>query len=513
MENRTYSAMARVEEDAVEDSSLPDFPAMAFPPVLRQQAFGISDVLGVPLGMTAPMVLAVASASLGKGLQVRSLRGNVTPGNLYILTCKGSGTGGSCAYRHATAPLAGMQAALRREFENEKKPGLDAEKTWVTVQIEAVRRKLRDQKGESRELVQELADANRELADLERGLAEPLLMASDATSEGMANLLSTYGGETMAHFDSDAADAIGSILGRYGDRKHCSDSLWLKAFSLEPITIVRKHSGTIQLERPCLAVLFVSTPDIVHKLFRHERLLEGGLLPRFLVGDPKATPVPIDPTRAGEFRPLDSEVSQPYEAAVFACLNTFRFKANDNPHVVAMQPEALEVFAHDWNRICDQENGEETLGPFQARHTEQAIRIGVVLHAYENISIEQRSPGTYGVEAVRGHLERVSVDTARKALEIRDWFVAHQNQFLEQRRVETEDAKWEKTKLMLADRDKFPKGVTLRDLYTGRRVAANKAEAERLTRDWIREGRIKPVKRKPDGAGRPTVAYVLAGKA
>ena len=37
-------------------------------------------------------------------------------------------------------------------------------------------------------------------------------------------------GETLAHIDSDAADALGIIVGtRYGSGKHSQESLWLKA--------------------------------------------------------------------------------------------------------------------------------------------------------------------------------------------------------------------------------------------------------------------------------------------
>jgi hypothetical protein len=50
---------------------LPEFPVECLPPLLEHQARAISELCGVPLGMSAPMVLAVASASIGKGLRVR----------------------------------------------------------------------------------------------------------------------------------------------------------------------------------------------------------------------------------------------------------------------------------------------------------------------------------------------------------------------------------------------------------------------------------------------------------
>ena len=50
----------------------------------------------------------------------------------------------------------------------------------------------------------------------------------------------------------------------------------------------------------------------------------------------------------------------------------------------------------------------------------------------------------------------------------------------------------------------------MRDLYRGRRIADDKAEAERLVQIWIEEGRLRAEERKPSGAGRPTTVYSLA---
>jgi hypothetical protein len=93
--------------------------------------------------MSAPMGLAVASASIGKGLRVRSLPGRVTPANLFVLVCKTSGSGGSLTFKHATSPLVGMQQTQRREFDEKEKPGIDAERVVVSSQMEELKRRAR----------------------------------------------------------------------------------------------------------------------------------------------------------------------------------------------------------------------------------------------------------------------------------------------------------------------------------------------------------------------------------
>ena len=101
MADRVYSAVERASDQAVPEraaetpaeNKIADFPAESLPPVLERMARGISELCGVPLEMSAPMVLATASISLGKGLRVRSLPGRVTTGNLLC----------SCAKRAAAA--------------------------------------------------------------------------------------------------------------------------------------------------------------------------------------------------------------------------------------------------------------------------------------------------------------------------------------------------------------------------------------------------------------------------
>ena len=143
----------------------------------------------------------------------------------------------------------------------------------------------------------------------------------------------------------------------------------------------------IHLVAPCLSVLFVATPDIVQKLFGKNRFTIGGLLPRFLVCDPAARPVPLTAS-ADVKHTLPTDVSQQYEAAIFAALSRYRFGAADDPDEIDMVPKARGLLIEDWNRFCAKSNGTEDC-PFEARHTENAIRAALVLHAFRHVDIEQ----------------------------------------------------------------------------------------------------------------------------
>jgi hypothetical protein len=213
--------------------------------------------------------------------------------------------------------------------------------------------------------------------------------------------------------------------------------------------------------------------------------------------------VPIECNEIDIAHALPSDVSQPYEAAIFEAVQRYRFSGNDDPDDIDMTQAARRLVVKDWNRFCERSNGSEDM-PFEARHTENAIRIAVVLHAFRHVDIEQRSEGTFGAR-MRGHEHSINEFTIRDALTIRDWFNKHQEVFRSSQQVAVEDAAWAKIDRMLSDRGAA--GITARDLYTGRRVCRDRLTAERLLEGFVRDGLLVPFKRKPNGAGRPTTAY------
>jgi hypothetical protein len=402
-----------------------------------------------------------------------------------------------------------MQKTLRREFEGEQKPQLDAEHADISQRIDELKRTLKGAKdGERERIVGGLGRRNADLAALEKQRVGKLLLVSDVTSEGLCALLAKHD-ETLAHFDADAADALGTILGRYNDRDHTSDTLWLKGYTGEQHFVYRKGSESIQLEAPCIALLFVATPDKVQELFRNPRLTAGGLLPRFLACDPGARPMPLDVGSDTAPHVLPTDAAQPYEAAIFAALNTYRFSSADVPtREINATAEARALMHEDWNRFCAASGGGDS--PFEARHTENAIRIALVLHAFRHarLALKEGCAGTYNA-TMHGHEHDLDEQTMRDALTIRDWFTAHQEGLRAPQRVAADDAAWEKAEKLMQNRA-AEVGITARDLYTGHRVCQDSASAARLLKQWRDEGRIVEFERKPEGAGRPTTTYRLA---
>ena len=489
------------------------FPIQLLPPILARQAIAISELGGWPLAMTGPLVLGAASAAIGRGVRVQSFNGHLTRANIYVLIGKQSGGGGTSAYNHALAPLQGFQFRNRREHESGLKPALEAERMVKESEIDNLRSSLRlnksgksDKKaisGEERgEISEKIGNLRAELQRIEKELAGPLFIASDCTPEGMARLLTLHG-ETLFHTDSDAGDALAAILGRYKQDSESSqtESLWLKSYSGESIVIGRKKEGLLIIEEPCLAVLFLCTPERVRELFAKARLCEAGLLPRFHVVDPLTRAREIPEELAHEMRKLPSEVSQPYEAAMWAFLRAYRIEANekDNQYIIDMEPEARLRLIRYFNEIVARTNNQPN--PFEARHAEQATRLALIHHLWSHVQIELRTTErTYGVKAgsLIGHETDLTVASAEAGIQIQEWCVRRQAQFLGQKEAQDQETIWTQFHQRMKNRPHF----TVRDLYSSQNVS--KAEAEALFSLWERNGWILRIESKePHGRGRP----------
>lgn len=185
-------------------------------------------------------------------------------------------------------------------------------------------------------------------------------------------------------------------------------------------------------------MLFVATPDTVQKLYGETRLTQGGVLPRFLACDPHARPMPFDLTQSNAAKHLASDAAQPYEAAIFAAVERYRLSANDEPEEINATLGAQRVCAEDWRRFCELANGGVD-ARFEARHTENLIRIALVLHAFKHCEIQQSGPATYSA-VMRAHERPISEETMRDGLPIRDWFNLHQEALRAAERVAADDA-------------------------------------------------------------------------
>src|SRR5438046_9657983 len=85
---------------------------------------------------------------------------------------------------------------------------------------------------------------------------------------------------------------------------------------------------------------------------------------------------------------------------------------------------------------------------YAARWNEQAWRIAVVLHA--------------GLHGVRAHEHMIELDTAKRAIELADWFASQQLEILSAGREKARRQIWDEVLSLLADK---PEGIRASDVY------------------------------------------------
>jgi hypothetical protein len=486
--------------DVVAMSGPGEFPLDALPPILRDMASAIAEVSRVPLDMVGPCVLATASACIGQGIEVRSAPGMRSAGNLFLLLVKPSGAGGSVAYRFATAPLRGYQADALRTFDNETKPKLEREKATLRADFEKALsdRKTARKNDDSDGVARAEAELDRlqvEMVAIDALLVPPVIWLNDCTPERLASLMAARG-ETLAHFDPDGADSVAGILGvRYGNGDHAADSLHLKSFSRESVSISRQGSGkggssNTFLVSPCLSCLWIVTPDILKKLVASERMLRGGLLARFLVVSSSARPQPW----AVDARELPGDVAGRYERAAFSLLNNYRNRALGELEPIEMESGAWDLFAGHYQRYC--ERFDPDFSAFEARHTENAVRLALLLHAWRHIEFPPGEPAS-----VCAHNIPLEEETARAALRLFDWFASHQAEMLAPQREAMKAGKFDKVRELCTRRDSWV--VSSRDLLSSK-LAASAKEAEAMLAEWETQGRIvREHDEGSPGGGRP----------
>ena len=138
------------------------------------------------------------------------------------------------------------------------------------------------------------------------------------------------------------------------------------------------------------------------------------------------------------------------------------------------------MFASDYAGYC--ERFEPEFSAFEARHTEQAIRLALVFHAWEHIAFPSGEPAIPSA-----HKIPMNGATARDGLKMFAWFAAHQAEMLAPQREAAKAGKFERVVAYCERRNVWV--IASRDLLSAK-IAASAEDAERMLADWETESRI-----------------------
>ncbi len=442
------------ELDLVLESDERDsFPIELAPEFIQELCEELAKYAGVPVSIPFLAVITMFSAALGKNIRVRTGKTRTTPGNIFALVFADSGSGKSDLFRNVAAPLLERQKKDRDKFNKETKPDLEGELEWTLHEMASVKKQV-DRKGNDFEARQEAKKEYLRLktraAVIESMIGPPEYYGEDYTIEALGTMLKNSG-EQLACIAAEALKAIQNLKGLYKDG-NVEDTIYNKAYSLEPGKINRVNREPDEFDEPCIALLWFTQPDKIATLFGNEGLVQGGFVPRCISlheyteaqkisWDSKS----VDAALFDRYRNLWNELFDGYRLGK-ACVkeesgeDPFSDDGEERkgrpldapaPEIVTrtVQPSteaADHMFSH-FNRLTDKQNAElHDVARFVARWTENAWRIALVFHAV--------------IHGTNAHNKPLSLDTARSATKIIDWFAAGQLQILKRGRQEAADA-------------------------------------------------------------------------
>jgi len=462
------------------------FPTDALPPPFSEMVRQVATINQVPESLPAIITLGIMASGIGRGIAGRLFRDKVTRANLYLIAAVASGEGKTTTCDPLRKPLEDLASERQEAWTRNVLPQAMAKKAVLGKQNDALQKQVGGDTlpAEANNLVAQIADKTRELGVVELELVEPALIVEDITSEKLAVVLK-QSGETLSLISSDGGDVVANIAGRYRNKATVDDSIYVKAYSGDPVRVSRVNRPSLKLESPCLTMLLLLQHDKLDILLSTSRLIEGGLMPRFLMAR-----ISCAPSHVGtEVVQIPPETVKAYDIAIRALVENFRDRTE--AIVVVGTPSARKAIADYYNEIADRRaNTLKDIGGFAARWHEQACRIAVVLHAVK--------PGS------NAHQQEIQEDTVVAAIEIAKWFEGEQLAILEHARVggleQRLTAVWRYAHTM-------PQGFTRRDLMRKHKLWDTETAEAMLVQ--LEEKGVITSERKDTG-GRPTLTYCLA---
>jgi hypothetical protein len=203
---------------------------------------------------------------------------------------------------------------------------------------------------------------------------------------------------------------------------------------------------SVLLHQPCVAMLVLTQPDLLHKLFSNERLLVGGFLARCLAVDSR---MEIQDETEESQPDCDPVIMAQWNMHIESLVKMFRFA--EEPCWIDVEPEVRKLSRHYYNIWAAKARGVlSEISSFAVRWCERAWEISINLHM-----------GIYGVgwaDCPAG----LSKETFENAIRISDFFAERQLEVLRRPRIEAQKKLRSRLEEVLVSDNKKP--MTLRAL-------------------------------------------------
>jgi hypothetical protein len=413
------------------------FPIEYAPKFIRDLSDDLAKYSSVPVSIPFLSIVAMYSAALGKNLRVKSGASRTTPANLFATIFADSGSGKSDLFRKIATPLVDRNKSDRERFEKDVRPKLQGLLDIKVGKADEVKKtatgKVRSADLEERQNASDTyIQLQKEIAILKSKLRPPEYYAEDYTIEALGMILERSD-EQIACISPEALKPIQNLKGLYKDGT-VEDTIYNKAYSLEPGKIDRTNRESNQFNEPCIALLWMTQPDKISELFGSKGLVQGGFVPRCisLYEHTEAQEISwssksVNADLFDQYRRTWSDLFDGYRLGKVCAKDSDSDPFSDEgeePQDMAQKPEiqakivtpaagAADHMVNHYNRLVHRRNADmRDISMFVARWTENAWRLALVLHAVE-----------HGTNA---HNVPMSLQTAQGATRVMDWFARGQ---------------------------------------------------------------------------------------
>ena len=487
----SQSSNKGVPRDDGEPDEPDPFPIDALTPLQREMVLRIAESIGVHPNLPAICALGAVAAAIGRGLYAPSGPNQIIYGNLFLIGSAISGEGKTESARPIIAPFLRVHHSKIRTFKHGQYPAACSRKRIALKQLSIIESQLskRSQPALSKEEKKKLRDQHedlmREILALDDEMTEPAMLTEDCTQEKMALLLQ-QNREQLFAYSTDAGKALNNLEGLYNRLKTPEDNLMVHAFSVEGFTVHRINRSSINLEHPCLSLLWLLQPARFDPMFANKLLRDAGFLARVLPGDTRLEPIGKDPNR----RAIPTDLQARYDQLIQSLIAVYWDNRKDSFKInVPLDGESLLVDYQ--NELVPLRKANRDLNSFIARWPEQARRVAIGLHA-----------ALLGDQA---HLTPLAIGTIANAIRIVRWFSAEQLRILEfgSQKQLIDDCRALRSLLI----NRYDQGVTLRTLRNNH--GKDQQFVERIVKEFPRVFQLKDYQPPGGAGGRPTKVLTL----
>jgi hypothetical protein len=238
--------------------------------------YGRSNAESINAHINLPSVatISVVSASIGKGVFVRSGPDQRARANLLMVASAASATGKSAATRPTMDPLKSFEGEKLAYFNEITGPELISEQRLDKKRLAALEQRLCTKRG--KEEVQVLDEKTlvklhkqhtalvARLMEIDEKLVPPTITAEDITQEAAAILLSRNN-EQLCMFSADAAKVVSNLEGLYNRLSVPDDNFYVKGHSGDPFVVhrVSRDEREIRIEPDAREYFFAFHDELV----------------------------------------------------------------------------------------------------------------------------------------------------------------------------------------------------------------------------------------------------------